>query len=108
MIPSTIGTINQLPEAEKRAIYSRYIPQELLTRFAIPPLDSQAAADLLQFRFKSGTSDTEVSLFHQQGFPDPVLYGHLTDTLNGQLHILLYVLNDPESPRYDVDKMPDG
>jgi hypothetical protein len=45
---------------------------------------------------------------HHHDFPDPVLYGHLTDTLNGQLHVLLYVINDPDSPRYDVDRMPDG
>jgi acetoin utilization protein AcuC len=24
------------------------------------------------------------------------------------VHILLYVLNDPDSPRFDVDRMPDG
>ncbi len=50
----------------------------------------------------------ETSLFHQPNFPDPILYGHMTDTVNGQIHILLYVLNDPASPRFDVDKMPDG
>jgi acetoin utilization protein AcuC len=49
-----------------------------------------------------------MSLYHRPGFPDPVLYGHLTDTLNGQIHILLYILNDPDSPRFDVDRLPDG
>jgi acetoin utilization protein AcuC len=49
-----------------------------------------------------------MSLKHQVDFPDPILYGHLTDTITGQIHILLYILNDPESPRYDVDRMPDG
>jgi hypothetical protein len=24
------------------------------------------------------------------------------------IHVLLYILNDPDSPRFDVDKMPDG
>jgi hypothetical protein len=32
----------------------------------------------------------------------------MADNINGQIHILLYVLNDPESPRFDVDRMPDG
>ncbi len=49
-----------------------------------------------------------MSLFHEKRFPDPILYAHLTDTMNGQIHILLYILNDPDSPRFDVDKMPDG
>jgi len=47
-------------------------------------------------------------LYHEAGFQDPVLYAHLTDTMNGQIHVLLYILNDPASPRFHVDKMPDG
>jgi hypothetical protein len=43
---------------------------------------------------------------HKIDFPDPILYAHLTDTINGQIHVLLYILNDPDSPRFDVDKMP--
>jgi hypothetical protein len=106
MQPSTIGGINQLPESEKRAMYARYIPQELIQRFKLPELVQNK--DLLQFRFAEGSSDVEMRLYHQVGFPDPVLYAHLSDTLNGQIHVLLYILNDPESPRFDVDKMPDG
>lgn len=106
MTPSTIGGINQLPEPEKRAIYSRYIPNELIEKFSLSDLVNNT--DLLQFRFSSGASDVEMILYHQAGFPDPILYAHLADTLNGQIHVLLYILNDPDSPRFDVDKMPDG
>jgi len=108
MPPSTIGGINLLPEPEKRAIYSRYIPSELLEKYNIPPLTSATGYNLLQFRFASGSSDVEMRLFHETNFPDPILYAHLADTLNGQIHILLYVLNNPSSARFDVDKMPDG
>jgi hypothetical protein len=106
MTPSTIGGINKLPEEEKRAIYARYIPKELIERFQLPSLTE--SKDLLLFRFAGGSSDVEMRLYHQAGFPDPVLYAHLTDTMNGQVHVLLYILNDPESPRFDVDRMPDG
>src|SRR5512137_2511661 len=108
MPPSTIGGINLLSESEKRAIYARYIPKSLLQKYQLPPLTSAAGYNLLQFRFASGSSDVEMQLFHKVDFPDPILYAHLTDTLNGQIHILLYVLNNPESPRFDVVKMPDG
>jgi len=50
----------------------------------------------------------EMMLYHEAGFPDPILYAHLADTMNGQIHVLLYILNDPASPRFDVDRMPDG
>jgi hypothetical protein len=108
MKPSTIAAVNRLPEEEKRKIYCELIPRELLEQFRLPKTDSPQFDSLTQFSFASGSSDVEMALFHQRHFPDPILYGHLTDTLNGQIHVLLYVLNDPASPRYDVDKMPDG
>ena len=106
MQPTTIGGINKLEEPEKRAIYARYIPQDLIQRFNLSHLAENK--DLLKFRFASGASDVEMMLYHQPGFQDPVLYAHLTDTMNGQIHVLLYILNDPASPRFDVDRMPDG
>ena len=106
MGPSTIGGINKLPEVEKRAIYARYIPNELTEKFNLPDLTDNK--ELLQFRFAAGSSDVEMRVYHQVGFQDPVLYAHLTDTMNGQIHVLLYILNDPDSPRFDVDRMPDG
>ncbi len=108
MPPSTIGGINLLPESQKREIYGRAIPKELLDRFKLPALDTVRGSSLLKLKCNSGTTDVEMSLYHEQRFPDPILYGHLTDTMNGQIHILLYVLNDPDSPRFDVDRMPDG
>ena len=89
MNPSTIGGINKLPENEKRAIYSRYIPRPLLERFNLPEADSQRIQSLLEFKFAPGSSDVEMSLFHEQRFPDPILYAHLTDTMNGHIHVLL-------------------
>jgi len=106
MAPSTIGGINKLPEKEKRAIYSRYIPRELIDKFNLTDFINNN--ELLKFRFASGSSDVEMMLYHQVNFPDPILYAHLADTLNGQIHVLLYILNDPDSPRFSVDKMPDG
>ena len=106
---STIGGINRLPADEKRAIYVRLIPPALLNRFQLnPSLHDRAGTDLLQLECSPGSTSVEMALFHQAGFPDPVLYGHLSDRMNGQLHILLYILNDPDSPRFDVDRMPDG
>jgi len=106
MPPSTIGGINNLPEKEKRTIYARYIPQELIDKFNLKNLIENI--ELLKFRYALGASDVEMMVYHQANFPDPILYAHLADTLNGQIHVLLYILNDPESSRFNVDKMPDG
>jgi hypothetical protein len=108
MEPNTIGGINRLPEDQKREIYTRVIPYELLERFHMPEPDSIRLQHFLQFKFAPGSSDVEMSLYHELRFPDPILYGHMTDTMNGQIHVLLYILNDPDSPRFDVDRLPDG
>ena len=109
MNPTTISGINRLPQTQKREIYSRLIPPELLTIFNLSTdLVDDSGNDLLKLNCPSGSTTTEMQLHHRIDFPDPILYGHITDTLNGQLHILLYVLNNPNSPRFDVDRMPDG
>ena len=104
----TIASINLLPEEEKRRIYNRTVPPELLRRFNLPDPDTQRGHALTEYRFAPGSSDLEISLYPELRFPDPLLYGHITDTMNGQVHVLLYILNDPDSPRFDVDRMPDG
>lgn len=109
MASSTIMGINRLADEEKQEIYSRLIPLRLIDLFRIPPsfLDNEGN-QLLSLRCKSGSPTVELSLKHLHDFPDPILYGHLTDTITGNIHILLYILNDPGSPRFDVDRMPDG
>lgn len=107
--PSTIGGINRLADAEKRAIYAQVLPPELLIKFDIDPslLDDQSH-DLLLINAPTGSTTAEISLYHRHGFIDPILYGHITDTINAQIHILFYILNDPSAPRYDIDRLPDG
>jgi hypothetical protein len=108
-LPSTLGGINRLDGTEKRTIYCRVIPPELLDRFQLSPfLVDMDGNDLLHLKAAPGSTSVELSLFHEHGFLDPILYGHITDTINGQLHILLYILNDPDSPRFDVDHLADG
>lgn len=105
----TIAGINQRPDDEKRALYSRFIPPELLERFEISrDLKDKEGRPLVRFAFEPGSTDLVVELRHRVGAEDPLLYAHVTDTMNGQVHVLLYVVNDPNSPRYDVDRMPDG
>lgn len=109
MPPSTISGINRLPQHDKREIYSRLIPPELLERFNLSPsFVDHTGNDLLRLHCPPSSSTTEMELRHQYKFPDPILYGHITDTLNGQIHVLLYMLQDPSSPRFEVDRLPDG
>ncbi len=109
MKPHSIATINDLPKAEKEAIYRKFIPQVLREMFSIPGtyLDSQGHS-LLRLECEAGTSNVILDLRHEEKSLDPLLYAHLTDTMYDQIHVLLYIVNDPRSPRYNVDRMPDG
>jgi hypothetical protein len=109
MSPSTITGINRLPEGEKREIYTRMIPESLNRYFNLPSdYIDQDGNDLLCFKYSPGSPSVEMTLKHKFDFIDPIQYGHLSDTLNGQIHVLLYILNDPDSPRFNVDQLPDG
>jgi hypothetical protein len=109
MTATSIAAINRMPEAEKRAIYLRIVPAALRERFAIPETFVDAEGrPLAEVRCQAGSTDVVVALRHRADAVDPLLYAHVTDTMNGQMHVLLYIINDPEAPRFDVDRMPDG
>lgn len=109
MRASSIATLNRLPEEEKHSIYTRFIPKELLERFSITPDFKDIHGNvLLTLKCRQGSTDVVLDLRHAEDAQDPLLYVHLTDTVNGQIHVLLYIVNNPESPRFDVDRMPDG
>ncbi len=109
MIQQSIGAINYLTAAERRAIYARLVPSDLSDHLGLArDLRDSSGTDLLEVRGERGAPDVQVVLRHQAGARDPVLYAHLADTVHGQVHVLLYIINDPASPRFDVDVMPDG
>jgi hypothetical protein len=108
-LPSTIAGINELSPDQKREIYSKIIPPKLLELFGVSQdLHDPDGVDLFHLNCDPGTSDVELALFHQVAAPDPIMFGHLTDTIHGQIHILLYGMNDVHSPRFNVDRLPDG
>jgi hypothetical protein len=106
---SSISALNHLPEDEKHAIYARFIPPELLESFDLPKgYQDLLSNNLLTLKCMPGNTDVVLELRHDIEVQDPLLYAHLTDTINGQIHVLLYIVNDPHSARFDVDRMPDG
>jgi hypothetical protein len=109
-LPHSLTALNRLPQEEKERYYASLIPPALLQRFQIDPqtLADPSGHKLLTITGSEGSSSVELDLRHAPGAPDPLFYGHFADTLNGQILVLLAVVNDPGSPRFDVDRMPDG
>jgi hypothetical protein len=104
----TIGQVNKFPPEQVQQIYRHLIPLEILTRFGIDPETVADAQGRELFECHPGVSSVELSLRHAWDAQDPVLYVQLADTPNNQIEVTLFVLNDPHSERYDVDRLPDG
>lgn len=106
----SVSGLNNLPESERLDYARLLIPPALFERYGINPqtfCDSQGRL-LLTWAGAPGAISVELSLYHQHGAPDPLMYFHLADTISQQIHVLLAVINDPAGPRFDVDRMPDG
>ena len=66
---TSIATINDLPLPEKREIYHRLIPPEMLEKFNLNPfLVDTDGNDLLVLDAEKDSSDTEISVYHQKNF----------------------------------------
>jgi hypothetical protein len=106
----SIRGINDLKGDLPEAIYRTLIPNSLLAQYQIDPrtLCDAAGNRLVEFTCPRGVGTMELKVWHQAGARDPLLYLQLADTINNQLSVLLFVANDPNSPRFDVDRDPSG
>lgn len=105
----SIRQINNLPPAHKEAIYRRLIPPEALLQFGIPlSLTDREGRPLVSCVCEPATCSVAISLRHRWDAEDPILHLELADTPNNQLEVLLFTVNDPDSERFNVDRMPDG
>lgn len=102
--PHTIREINDLTDDQKCAIYKTLIPDWIYDQFGI---DRETltinAKSVIKLRCPHGSRAMEMSVFHQPGSRDPALYLNMADSFLGQLMVLLVMMNDPDSPRYNVD-----
>lgn len=107
--PESIRAINRLSDEEKRLIYGSLIPAFFFQRFGIDQTTwLHNGHPLVQLRAPSHTRAVELSVFRRPWDIDPTLYLHLVDTLNGQLLVLLIVVNDVDAPRFAVDRLATG
>ncbi|GAB4524341.1 MAG: hypothetical protein OHK0046_38970 [Anaerolineae bacterium] len=104
--PNSIREINSLPEDQKLAIYRTLLPEWLFTRYGIERKTLRIAVDnqpIVTFRYPEGSRAMEIIVKRRVTDLDPMLYLNMTDTFNGQLLVLLVVVNDPDAPRFNTD-----
>lgn len=102
----SIRQINALPEEQKVKVYCRLIPDEVLTQFGIDPLTwtNVEGIKLVDIEAAPGSGFLRIRVLPFPDFPDPLFQLELGDTGNYQLEVLLVIINDPYSERFNVDR----
>lgn len=103
-LPNAIRVINKLPVEEKEAIYAMLLPDWLFEDFGIDPETFEHEGHrVVQFLCPEGSRALEIIVKRRASERDPLLYLNMADTFNNQLLVLLVIVNDLESRRYDID-----
>ncbi|MGD2144734.1 MAG: hypothetical protein PVF54_09685, partial [Anaerolineae bacterium] len=104
----SIGQVNDLLPQEREEAYRCLIPLDLTLRFEIDGATLATGGGRRLFHISPGSSSVELSLQHAPDAEDPVLYLQLADTAANQIEVVLFIINDPHSERFDTDRLPDG
>ena len=102
----SLRQVNELPTEERERIYRHLLPNQLLEDFGIDPqtLSDAHGNRLVTFSCPRGCSTVEIDVRSEAGFPDPLLYVELADTRLNQIEVVLFVVNDPASERFETDR----
>lgn len=102
--PNSLREVNKLPEDEKLAIYRTLLPDWLFSKYSIDIENLTFKGQrVIHFRCPPGSRALEISVKQHASDADPMLYLNMADTFNNQLLVLLVVVNDPDSERYNTD-----
>jgi hypothetical protein len=102
----SLHQINALPTDVKEGIYRQLLPLGALSAWGIDPetLCDARGNLLVTFNCPSHSRIVEIDVRPQAGFPDPLLYLELTDNRLSQIEVMLFVVNDPQSERFETDR----
>jgi len=104
----SISQINNLPHEQMVQVYSQLLPPEILRRFSIDPETLADDQGHPLFECRPGILYVKLALYHAWQAQDPVLYVQLADTPNNQIEVVLFIVNNPHSERFNTDRLPDG
>ncbi len=106
----TLREINSLGNGEKERIYRSIIPDRLFERFTISEETFLGPGGERAVRFVA-PAGLGVARIHVRPDPldrDDVFFLEIADTHYHQMELSLCVINDPSSPRFDVDEDEQG
>ncbi len=104
----SIAQINALPADQRAQVYSSLLPLDIISQFEIDLGIDAGSLSSSFFSIVPKRTSVKLSLRHVPDADDPLLYLQLADTTMGQIEVILFIVNDPSSERFDIDRLPDG
>jgi len=109
-VTDAIAGLNALPALVREQLYMRLIPDELLARCGVDRQGMLSAEGERLVRITSGEerSWTRVELRAREHDRDPMLLVDVGMSAFGAPELSLVQINDPDGPRYGIDRDTDG
>lgn len=109
-MPLSLAPVNRLPKEVRDALYLRLIPCEVFSRFSIDPntLRTPDGFKAVKGQFPPDENSASIEVVLEEG-GDPVFYCQISlDPFFRSLNLDYVVMNDPRSPRFNVDRDEEG
>jgi len=102
----SLHQINNLDLPSKIEIYRHLLPLPLLETYGINPQTLTGPGDqrLVKFTCPEDSGLVKIEVRVRPDDRDCLFYLELADTPFGQIEVLLFIVNDPNSERFDVDR----
>lgn len=104
-LPVSIHAINQFSQGAKKRLYRTLISPQLLTAYKINPITWRGPDGKKHVVIVAPPEKGVVKIVikHRADAQDPIAYLELVDNSFNGINVVLLVLNDPDSERFDVD-----
>ena len=109
-LPISIFAINNLSENARRRLYRILIPPSILRRFGIDPVawDDSESRPRVSLLAEPGTNTGSITINEPADAADPFFLLELGDNNANGFDLQFIALNDPDAPRFGVDRDADG
>lgn len=106
---NSLTALNVLPVSVREHVYARLIPEELLARYGVDGrLHGAGGERLVRVTTGEDLSWARVELRAGEHDRDPVLLVDIGMSAFGAPELSLVQINDPDAPRYGIDRDEDG
>ncbi|HIC89513.1 MAG TPA: hypothetical protein EYP04_08945 [Anaerolineae bacterium] len=102
--------VSQWEPIHRQVLYRVLLPTRLMAQYGIDPitLTNQAGEPAVQIACSTDTHLFSISIWRRSDDQDPLMILEMGDTVFNRIEAIWLATNDPESPRFDVDRDGSG